>query len=108
MALVDGPGYCDKHKAEASGWSRRDDKPGSTTARGYGHAWARLRESILRRDNGLCQECLRNGRVALATHVDHIIPKSRGGSDDPGNLQSLCVACHKSKTAHEGRGGAKV
>jgi HNH endonuclease. len=40
----------------------------------------------------------------VAKHVDHIIPKSQGGTDDDGNLQSLCAACHRAKTAREGRG----
>lgn len=33
--------------------------------------------------------------------VDHIIPLSYGGSCDKGNLQVLCVTCHRRKTALE-------
>ena len=33
--------------------------------------------------------------------VDHIIPLKHGGSSDPGNLQVLCVTCHRRKTALE-------
>jgi 5-methylcytosine-specific restriction endonuclease McrA len=32
---------------------------------------------------------------------DHIVPLHRGGSNDPGNLQSLCKECHAIKTATE-------
>jgi 5-methylcytosine-specific restriction protein A len=74
---------------------------GSRHERGYGAAWVKLRESILRRDNYLCQACLTTGRPTEATHVDHITPKAKGGSDDEGNLQSLCKPCHEAKTTAE-------
>jgi 5-methylcytosine-specific restriction protein A len=31
--------------------------------------------------------------------VDHIVPRSAGGADTPGNLQPLCRPCHSRKTA---------
>ena len=30
--------------------------------------------------------------------IDHIIPRSRGGTDDPDNLQLLCAACNSTKS----------
>jgi 5-methylcytosine-specific restriction protein A len=106
-ALVDGPGYCDRHKTEATNW-RPDRERGSRHARGYGAAWERLRKAILARDDGLCQPCKRQGRVTVARHVDHITPKARGGTDDPKNLEAICVECHRTKTAREGRGGSNL
>ena len=41
----------------------------------------------------------------LATEVDHIVPKSAGGTDAMDNLQALCKSCHSRKTAKEGRWG---
>jgi hypothetical protein len=41
--------------------------------------------------------CLRCGDKA--TEVDHIIELANGGTDDVDNLQPLCSACHKAKTA---------
>jgi hypothetical protein len=32
-------------------------------------------------------------------HIDHIHPRSRGGSDDPSNLQLLCATCNLHKHA---------
>ncbi len=59
----------------------------------------------MRRDNGLCQPCLENGRVTVATHVDHKTPKARGGTDGAENLQAICVTCHKAKTDREKNDG---
>lgn len=79
-----------------SGWSRE-----SRHKRGYGTAWDKVREQVLKRDKLLCQECLRSGRYRQADHVDHITPKARGGADELANLQSLCSACHRAKTDSE-------
>ena len=76
----------------------------SRQERGYGAAWDKLRLEILRRDNGLCQcDRCKGGKVFLkiATEVDHIIPKSQGGTDDPDNLQAINKDCHKRKTQEE-------
>lgn len=66
-------------------------------------AWQVLRLTALERDRWLCQECLRQGIYTSATDVDHIVPRSLGGSDDLENLQSLCRDCHKRKTFEENR-----
>lgn len=83
-------------------WSRE-----SRHERGYDAAWVSATKRILKRDNYLCQECMRQGRltplkVRPRDHaVDHITPKARGGTDDDDNLQSLCADCHSDKTATE-------
>jgi 5-methylcytosine-specific restriction endonuclease McrA len=52
-------------------------------------AWRELREQILARDRWACVMC-----GAHAEHVDHIIEVRDGGTDDPGNLRSLCAEHH--------------
>ena len=76
----------------------------STTERGYGWAWQLLRDRIMVRDHGLCVPCRSVGLVSLATSVDHITNKARGGDDAPANLQAICTECHAAKTAAEAQG----
>jgi 5-methylcytosine-specific restriction protein A len=71
------------------------------STRTTGKKWLRIRKQILKRDNYLCLACLALGRYIPAEEVDHKIPISQGGSDDPSNLQSLCSLCHREKTDTE-------
>jgi 5-methylcytosine-specific restriction enzyme A len=73
----------------------------SRQARGYGHAWDKLRLVVLARDKHLCQPCRREGRITPATAVDHIVPKAKGGTDDLDNLEATCDPCHQAKTLHD-------
>ena len=92
-------GRCDRHAVQER--NEYDFRRGSSAARGYDARWRRLRERILS-EEPLCRIC---GR-AEAKHVDHIVPKARGGTDDRDNLQPLCHSCHSRKTAEEdGRWG---
>jgi len=49
----------------------------------------------------LCVMCEAEGRTEVATELDHIIPVSEGGSDNPDNVQGLCTKHHRSKTAKQ-------
>lgn len=71
--------------------------------RGYDSKWIKRRKRILARDRHLCVPCLALGVPTPAREVDHITPKAKGGTDDDWNLQSICVACHKEKSAQEAR-----
>ncbi|HEJ8089463.1 TPA: HNH endonuclease [Serratia liquefaciens] len=95
---TDPSGYCSEHKGE--GW--RNYKPGlNRHQRGYGSDWDVIRLRIIKRDKGLCQNCLRQGVARAVKCVDHIKAKAQGGTDDDVNLESLCWPCHKAKTARE-------
>ena len=43
---------------------------------------------ILERDKHVCQYCGPDGNKA--TTIDHVLPKSRGGGSNPGNLVAAC------------------
>jgi len=44
---------------------------------------------------GICKNPLPAKRSEI--HLDHILPRIRGGSDDPHNLQAACAACNLRK-----------
>lgn len=91
-------GFCEQHQSR----QRELDRRVSSTQRGYDYAWQRLRLFVLRRDRYLCQHCLKQDIVTIATDVDHIIPLSKGGARlEPDNCQSLCRTCHNRKTAKD-------
>ncbi len=55
-----------------------------------------LRYEVLKRAHGRCEACgISNQERAL--QVDHIIPRTRGGSNDLFNLQALCSVCNAQK-----------
>lgn len=55
--------------------------------------WTAIRAQILIRDDKVCAYCGRR-----ATTVDHVIPKSNGGSHEPDNLVACCKKCNNKKT----------
>ena len=57
---------------------------------GYGYAWTQLSREIRERFPW-CALC---GVSGVPLHVDHITPRSLGGSDHPSNLRPLCSPCH--------------
>lgn len=79
---------------------RRHDTRDYSYLKAYGRSWQRLRLWHLSREP-LCRECRRHGRVEGAAEVDHVLPLSRGGTNDADNLQSLCKTCHSRKTGKE-------
>ena len=58
----------------------------------------KLRVEILARDNYTCQMCGINRKDGAILEIDHIHPVSRGGTNDPKNLQVLCRECNGGKS----------
>jgi len=56
----------------------------------------KLKDAIRKAYNGKCQYCNHTG----ANHIDHIIPRAKGGSDDLSNLSLACGRCNMMKSAH--------
>ena len=74
-------------------WVKQPD----TDRRLSGWAWQQLRARWLA-EHPLCVRCEAKGRTVVATSLDHILPRSQGGTDDASNLQGLCATCHTTKT----------
>lgn len=58
----------------------------------------RVRFEVLRRDNHTCRYCGGTAPDATLT-VDHVVPVSLGGSDDPTNLVAACHDCNSGKAS---------
>lgn len=65
------------------------------TPRGSTRRWRRLRVYVLERDNYVCRWCGKGG----ANTVDHIVPRARGGGDEPSNLAAAHKRCNEAKGA---------
>ena len=66
----------------------------------YPEDWATLATLVRQHDGHQCRNCgavggPRDGDAEL--HVDHQVPRSRGGPDDPINLRTLCRGCHEAR-----------
>lgn len=55
-----------------------------------------IRRLVMKRDDYRCQQCGSTERLS----IDHIIPRSKGGSSYPPNLQVLCMPCNMRKGAN--------
>lgn len=61
-----------------------------------GYVPGSMRYEVLKRAKYRCELCgAHEDRIAL--HIDHIVPRARGGSDDLSNLQTLCMTCNTNK-----------
>ncbi len=61
-----------------------------------GYVSGSIRYNVLKRAKHRCELC--GGReYQVALHVDHIIPRSKGGPDDISNFQALCMTCNTNK-----------
>jgi hypothetical protein len=81
--------------------SKNDKQVGSKTC-GAGkndkQVSPKTRYEVLSRDEHTCQSCGVSAPNAIL-QVDHIIPRSLGGSNEMKNLQTLCMLCNIGKGA---------
>lgn len=72
-------------------------------------AWIKCRESVLIRDDYLCQECLKQGILTPADmvhHIKHFLDYPELALDED-NLTSLCNPCHNKEHPEKGGGQKK-
>lgn len=61
-----------------------------------GYVPGSIRYEVLKRAKRRCELCGAHEENA-ALHVDHIIPRAKGGADDLSNFQALCMTCNTNK-----------
>lgn len=89
--LVD---LCDEKISEYE--KRRGNAMWTHRTKASGYVSGTLRYEILKRAQFHCELCGISADIR-ALEVDHIEPRSRGGTDDPENLQALCFSCNAMK-----------
>lgn len=57
-----------------------------------------LRWQVFQRDDWRCLSCGRSSENGIILHIDHIIPRSKGGKDHIDNYQTLCDICNIGKS----------
>lgn len=70
----------------------------SAGARQYGPGWAKVRAEHLELEPG-CR--MRSEECDGPLHVDHIVERARGGTDDHDNLRTLCRHHHNQRTGQD-------
>jgi 5-methylcytosine-specific restriction enzyme A len=76
-----------------------DARRGTSSERGYDALWRSYRRAYLMR-YPLCRDCMKQGRVVVATEVHHIVALRDGGDRlDAANCMPLCHSCHSTRTA---------
>lgn len=68
-------------------------KPGKTNSK----ATKRKRQIVYERDFHKCVNCGHEGSDENPLTLDHIVPRSKGGSNEVENLQTMCYDCNYSK-----------
>ena len=95
--------YCEEHQTEANKQRAESNRfydqhlrDKRTEAFYKSRAWQAARYRALTRDNYLCQECLRQGRITRADTVHHKVELKQDWSKrlQLDNLVSLCAECH--------------
>jgi hypothetical protein len=56
--------------------------------------WKEISKTIFKRDNYTCKYC---GQIGGRLEVDHVIPISKGGTNDLSNLTTSCRKCNRQK-----------
>jgi 5-methylcytosine-specific restriction enzyme A len=110
-ALLDKPGFCDKHRREVFKVQRQALTVDKVAHDRFYHRAALKRVRALQLQlEPLCRECRKTGKLTVASVVDHIIERSKGGADyDMSNLRSVCTPCHNriTRLSNNRTGGAR-
>jgi 5-methylcytosine-specific restriction endonuclease McrA len=108
--------YCSKECADAdpARWKRMGDTrrerygrdwewTGWNEKRTDRNIWDPIAAAVRKRDGYKCQACgVKWHRNEKKFPVHHILPRKKGGPDEPWNLMTLCPSCHRKTDAQGG------
>ena len=89
---------CDKSISDYL--DKRGDRIWQHRASESGYVLGSTRYNVLKRAKYRCELCGAH-ETQVALHVDHIMPRSKGGLDDLSNFQALCQTCNTNKRAED-------
>lgn len=94
--------YCDNHRTIQHTEYRMNRTDDREQAFYKSRAWIRTRDHK-RAMNPLCEHCMRADRYVPVDDIDHITPIKVDWTRrlDLSNLQSLCRACHNTKSKED-------
>lgn len=84
--LIKGAAQCAKCKN-----TQGDNRP-SASKRGYDSQWRKI-SRLMRQAQPWCSFC----GLPFDLTVDHILPLSMGGTNEPANLRVLCRSCNSGR-----------
>ncbi len=87
-----------KLKAKKLATSKSQSKLKQEAKKRSRHIPLSVRFTVLRRDSHKCVSCGKSP-PEVTLEVDHKEPFSKGGTNDIGNLQTLCFDCNRGKGA---------
>lgn len=75
-------------------WHAKVYKKSRTMTRLEREEWRNVRKAVLERDLYTCQRCMKTSKSGKGLSVHHLLPRSSGGTNELGNLITLCHKCH--------------
>lgn len=92
--------YREKHpdrvrEANKRRWSERRTEERARNARHYAARRQAQTSGLWEKQGGMCYYC--GADLSDGYHVDHFIPRARGGPDEPENLVLSCPTCNMKK-----------
>ena len=90
--------YCPEHEPTVDEAERNARNPYRQAYKDP--AYAKHRQHAFERQRGRCGKCGVELQPGL-WQADHIVPLSKGGSNDVTNLLCVCIPCHKAKTRQD-------